>query len=65
MCVNLVSLVCDELKFWFSLKRKPIKIKKNRKNRIKETLMDRNEFVSQVKFTRNVQSVSVLIYVEI
>ena len=40
-------------------------MKKNRKNRIKETLMDRNEFVSQVKFTRNVQSVSVLIYVEI
>ena len=27
MCVNLVSLVCDELKFLLSLKRKPVKIK--------------------------------------
>ena len=40
MCVNLVSLVCDELKFWLSLKRKPIKIKYlDRKIRIKENFI--------------------------
>ena len=33
MCVNLVSLVCDELKFLLSLKRKPIKIKYTEKLR--------------------------------
>ena len=31
MCVNLVSLVCDELKFLLSLKREPIKIKQTEK----------------------------------